>query len=165
VTTAEPRPRAASASDRPVDVPVNVLAPILGWLVPGLGHWRLGHRRRGLLVFAGVAGLYLGGLLVGGLDVIDRRGDPWWYCGQVLVGPITPAVNWWRETHPPPADPEDPDPGFGWVRPSFSHVNEIGTLYTTIAGMLNLIAILDAVVRRRTEDERAETEADGASAD
>jgi len=36
---------------------------------------------------------------------------------------------------------------------SLAHVNEIGTLYATIAGMLNLIAILDALFHREHREE------------
>lgn len=158
---------------------LNLLAPILAWIVPGLGHWSLGHRQRGVLIGVGVLGLFIIGLLIGGVDVIDRRNDKWWYYGQVLAGPITPAVDWWigkqliyedqdgrpyegsngqptpLKPHPalPPDDPYyathnlayDPDYRPAFVE-SLSHVNEVGTLYTTIAGMLNLLAILDVIV-------------------
>ena len=52
---------------------LNFRAAVLGWILPGLGHASLGDRRRGLLVGGGVLGLFLGGLLIGGLDVVDRR--------------------------------------------------------------------------------------------
>ncbi|MFG0328537.1 MAG: DUF6677 family protein [Phycisphaerales bacterium] len=151
---------------------MNLLAAVLAWALPGLGHWSLGYRRRGRLIGAGILSLYFGGLLIGGVDVIDRREDYWWYCGQTLAGPITPVIDWWigrqyitedregRRLDPPlkphPVLPEgdayleehrlafDPD-----YRPAFSvslaRTNELGTLYTTIAGMLNLLAILDVL--------------------
>lgn len=136
-----------SNDNTPEDVQINILAPILAWVFPGLGHWAIGHRRRGRFVAIGVLSLYLGGLLIGGLNVIDKENDFWWYCGQVLIGPTTPAINWYHASHRAPLNPEDPTPP-GYVRPSFSHVNEVGTLYTTLAGMLNLLAILDVIVRR-----------------
>lgn len=169
---------------RPDDVKprVNLPAAALAWILPGLGHWVLGYKKRAAAIGAGVLSLYFAGLLVGGVDVIDRRGDFWWYCGQFIVGPITPAIDAWigaqlvyedREGHPYsqplkpwPADlaPDDPfferynleyDPDY---RPAFStslaRVNEVGTLYTTIAGMLNLLAILDCVYMAPLRRER-----------
>lgn len=124
---------------------INILAPILAWLLPGLGHWWLGHRSRALLIGAGVLGLYTGGLLIGGLDVIDRRGDFLWYCGQVLAGPQTPALQMVRNARPAPDDP-DTAVNYTYAQPSFSHANEIGQLYAAIAGMLNLLAILDVII-------------------
>lgn len=143
----------------------NLLAPVLAWLVPGLGHASLGYRRRGLYLLISIAALYLGGLLIGGVDVIDRRENRWWYYGQTLAGPVTPLVDLWlssqlvhvddagRPLAQPmkpapalPADHPDHDPGY---RPAFSvslgRINEVGTLFTTLAGMLNLIAILDVI--------------------
>jgi hypothetical protein len=124
----------------------NFLAPILGWLIPGLGQWSIGYRRRGMYIGIGVIGLFLIGLLVGGLGVINRGEGFWWYCGQVLVGPATPAINYWNARHPPPDDPAD-DPGYVYATPSFARVNEAGTLYTTLAGLMNLLAMLDVVYR------------------
>lgn len=152
---------------------INVVAPILAWILPGLGHWRLGHRRRARLIGAGVLGLYFAGLLIGGIDVIDRRDDRWWYYGQVLAGPITPAIDYWINKHlnirvdkdgralNPPLKPHPPllegdayygennlafDPDYRPAyTPSLSHMNEVGTLYTTLAAMLNLLAILDVI--------------------
>ncbi len=127
------------------DLQINLLAPILGWLVPGLGHWSLGHRKRACYIAAGIIFLYLTGLLVGGLSVIDRQGDFWWFCGQVFVGPPTLLIQYWMQNHPTPDDLTNTTTLF--ATPSFARVNEVGMLYTTLAGMLNLVAILDAVHR------------------
>lgn len=133
----------------------NLFAPILAWLLPGLGHWFLGHRRRARLIATGIGSLYLGGLLIGGLGVIDKETKPLWYYGQLLIGPLTPVVNAWHASHYPPKDPTY-SVNHTYAQPSFSHGNEIPTLFTTVAGMLNLLAILDVIVlpRRREEDDR-----------
>ena len=67
---------------------LNFRAAVLGWILPGLGHASLGDRRRGLLVGGGVLGLFLGGLLIGGLDVVDRREDHLWFLAQAGAGPV-----------------------------------------------------------------------------
>lgn len=140
----------------------HLLAPILGWLVPGLGHWSLGYRRRGRLIALGVLSLYILGLLIGSVGVINRQTGFWWYCGQVFAGPATPILDFWGARHPEPDDPLV-NPGHVYATPSFAKVNEVGTLYTTLAGLMNLIAILDVIfkasnvpgfnaVKRRQED-------------
>lgn len=147
--------------------PLQLIAGVLGCVLPGLGHAYLGHVARGVLVAAGVLGLFAGGILIGGIDVIDRREDRWWFVLQAGVGPVAFVVdsvhqNWLKV----PAGPERvgsrlgarvsalPDatqnPG-GVAAPntkSLGRVNEVGSLYTALAGMLNAIAVIDALWRR-----------------
>jgi len=145
---------------------LNPVATVLAWLVPGLGHWILGYRRRAKYIAAGILGLYLAGLLIGGVNIINRTDGFWWYCGQVCVGPETIVINYWREHHLPPDDPKD-QTNYTYARPSYAKVNEVGTLYATLAGLLNLIAILDVLykapcaegVGRRTPSRRREDSA------
>jgi hypothetical protein len=143
------------------------LEALAGWLIPGLGHIILGQVARGLIVMAAVVGLWLGGMLIGGIGVIDSQSPPearnqppkasLWFFGQALVGPSL-GVNWFvqsvnsrnrSEGQFSPAPEEHPV-----YDPSLGHPNELGTLYTALAGMLNLLAILDvaycdAEARRR----------------
>lgn len=122
----------------------NFVAPVAAFIFPGLGHWILGYRRRGRLIAVGVIFLYLSGLLIGGISVIDYSNAPWWFYGQCLNGPVTPLIYVWYDKHRAPADPSEVT-NYIYPKPSFSHMNEMGTLYTTLAGMLNLIAILDVI--------------------
>jgi hypothetical protein len=151
---------------------------------PGLGHIVLGHVRRGLLIAAGVLGLFFGGLLIGGLSVIDRQAAPIWFIAQALNGPIAFAADWVHQSQfklpavgAQPARPFLPneafDPATGrlitdaqarGLKPplvkSLGRVNEIGILYIAIGGMLNLIAIIDAAFNTpKTREDRAIAEA------
>lgn len=142
--------------------PFAPLAPLLGWVLPGLGHWSLGYRKRGLYVGGGILFLYIAGLFIGGIGVINRQEYKLWFFGQVLTGPITPAINWWVTSHPAPVDPAfDTSDGL-FATPSYSRMNEIGILYTTIAGMLNLVAIMDLIAgvpaEKKNEDRHREEE-------
>lgn len=155
---------------------MDPLAGILAVLLPGAGHWYQGQVRRALLVGGGVLGLFLGGLLIGGVDVVDSRQDRLWFLGQALVGPVAFGTDYVHQNvlrgidpatmqrrSPLPGEVKDADghwvPGPAGSSPPFSKslgkMNEIGTLYCTIAGMLNLIVIIDAAfpsagrVRRR----------------
>ena len=139
------RPVQGQAADETLKPNAGVLAVC----VPAAGHLRLGQPRRALMIFVGVAWLFLGGLLIGGVDVVDREEDFWWFVGQAGVGPAAYAVNAWHQSLK--SDDPPPSAGADWFETndpartrSLGHPNEIGALWATIAGMLNVIAIIDA---------------------
>src|SRR5690606_39442388 len=76
---------------------LDLLAGLLAAAVPGAGHIYLGEARRGVLAAIGVLGLFFGGMLLGGVDVIDSREDRLWFYGQALVGPIAFGVDWYHQ--------------------------------------------------------------------
>lgn len=148
---------------------------ILAWLWPGLGHIAHGQRQRGILIMIGVLGLFLSGLLIGGLDVVDRRNDRLWFMAQAGCGPVSFAADYARAMVVPPINRDwtirgDAALRDGYVegnpeiiaelrRPSLGHVNEIGTLYIALAGLMNIVVVLDALyhvpadnIRRRSTD-------------
>ena len=136
-----------------IDLPYP-LAAVAAWLLPGLAHWLMGERKRGLAVGAAILGLFLAGLLVGGIDVVDRRRNTLWYVGQALVGPmgvVAGEAHVYLDDHAPPQMDGPGRPEAGYTR-SIGRVNELGTLYCTLAGVLNLFAILDAVGRTDEKD-------------
>ncbi len=198
------RPAASPAASRSPE-PLQPVAGVLGLLLPGLGHFYLGHIRRGGLIFTGVMGLFASGLLIGGIDSVDRREDFIWFLGQGLVGPTAFAVDYTHQHHFKVADARKVmvDPSTGrtvpllrsagpdefrnpesgqavpivmgsdgvgsatytdragrsvTVRPAYppnakglGRMNELGTLFTTLAGFLNLICVLDALWHHRAE--------------
>ena len=172
--------------------PIQPIAAVLAFLFPGAGHFYLGHRRRAYAIALGVLGLFAGGMLIGGVDVVDRKEDFVWFLGQSLVGPIAFGVDAYHQNMLKAYDPEKLDQGmlvkrsahpdearevqtrqvrdratpamrtvslpiFRPAKPgenppnskSVGRVNELGTLFCTIAGMLNLICIIDALFRHR----------------
>ncbi len=133
-----------AGSSRGDSLSKHAVAGVLAWLLPGMGHFVLGERRRGGILFVSIGVLWLAGLLIGGVGVCDRQERPFWYLGQMLVAP-TWAVNSYnqrlkqRPSYPPlPGRPHDYEPSFG-------HVNEQGVLYTALAGLLNLLAMIDVI--------------------
>ncbi len=139
--------------------PVELVAALI---LPGLGHIIGGERQRGLCIGAGVLGLFFGGLFIGGIDVIDSREDRIWFFGQACVGPVAFGIDWAHQNKFKVIDPKtkqlrsaNPDEGrdakgfavVGGSPPnekSINKVNDLGTLFATIAGMMNLIVVLDA---------------------
>lgn len=123
----------------------HFVAAIAAWLVPGLGHWLLGQKARGLILLLSIGSLWLGGFFIGGIDVFDRGEHPVWYMGQMLIAPSILVENRHRALQGPDAQPPRPDAKTIAYKPSYGHVHEQGVLYTALAGMLNLLAIMDVL--------------------
>ena len=87
---------------------------------------------------AGVLFLFLGGILIGGVDVVDRRNDKLWFFAQAVCGPIAFATDLLNQKFLNSDDDVI-------RRKSISHVNEIGTLFAALAGLMNLVVILDVL--------------------
>lgn len=114
-------------------------AGVLALLLPGLGYFALGERKRGVLLASGILFMVALGLLIGGLDAVDRVQDRWWFLPQAGLGPLAWAIDWARVQ-------------WGGSQ-SIGRVNEIGTLFVVIAGMCNAVAIIDCLLPNlRDED-------------
>jgi hypothetical protein len=150
----------AAGDGQPLEIDLKdpVLAALLAWLVPGLGHWYQGRRHKAVLFFVCVLGTFIYGLYLGEGRVVyaswrpnDKRLQ---YFTQVAVGiPALPAaVQAMRgEDHPikfpvyerfmaPPKLEHELDD----LVKRLHRYWELGTYFTVIAGLLNILAIYDA---------------------
>jgi uncharacterized protein DUF6677 len=125
----------------------HFVGAIAAWLVPGAGHLMLGQKGRAAILFAAIGLLWLGGLFVGGPTVFDRKGHPIWFIGQMLIAPSILVEGYHRSLQGPAGEPPRPDDTAGLYQPSYGHVHEQGVLYTSLAGMLNLLAMMDVLYR------------------
>jgi TM2 domain-containing membrane protein YozV len=154
--------------DYPMEIQLRnpMLAAFLAWLIPGLGHLYQGRRAKGLLFMICILGIYLMGFWIGGGKVVYasfRAPDVRFpYLCQIGVGlPALPAlVQRHRVLVSKPAKPplwggfmappqvgrseQEPDQLADWHR-ALKGDFELGTLYTMIAGLLNVLAIYDAL--------------------
>lgn len=142
------------------DEGLNWVAAIMGWLVPGLGHMWIGHVQRGIYAMVGVLGLFLGGLLLGGVGVVDRKDNSLWFMAQAGAGPVAFAADWvntaWVKSGyvgemleaPTPMVPRSTGSKVSSLR-SVTSVHEIAILYCSMAGLMNVVVLLDALVRPR----------------
>ncbi len=173
-----PAPRPGSRSSEPVPRSPDYLAGGLAVAWPGLGHIVQGRTRRGVLAMVGVLGLFLYGLFIGGIDAVDSREDRIWYFGAALVGPLAWGTDWVHQNHFKAADPGNGRLRTGWPdevrdtgggravwRPAtqaeldagkgppnekgLGRLNEIAMLSIALAGMLNFIVFLDALIPGR----------------
>lgn len=147
-------------SESTIDLRSPAKAALLAWLVPGLGHFYQGRAAKGVLYAVCILGLYFMGLWMGEGKVVYWRwvsplSNPEKFCihylGQFFVGlPALPALIQSTLQH----YGWDPVLGGLMAEPSqivlngmqsrLSKIVEIGTLYTTVAGLLNIFAIYDA---------------------
>ncbi len=111
------------------------LAAVLAWLVPGAGHFYLGLRKRALLLFIAIELTFFIGLYIGTLRIVDPAQSMFWFVAQVLAGLNTIVAHLWSTSS------EATTP---LVRNWSYH---LAVLYTGIAGLLNLLAVFDTVIR------------------
>ncbi len=128
-----------SLAPRPPSARSPLVTGLLGWIVPGLGHIYVGRPGKALLYFILVVGTFAVGLRFSDFLCVNRAREPYWFLGQALAGGPTAAIlhltRDFAVTH----------------RPSFY---DLGLLYTTAAGLLNAVAVADAL--GIADDRRAE---------
>jgi hypothetical protein len=137
-------------------------AALAAWLLPGLGHYLLGERRRGAILAASIGILWLAGFIIGGISVFDHqdRAEYIVAVGQVFMAPsIAVDAYLQREIKPRYPGSQRPEAPNGY-EPSLGRVSEQGILYTALAGYLNLLAIIDVLYRdpRRRDASRPAAE-------
>jgi len=124
-----------------------VAALVLGWVLPGAGHAYAGQWGKAALFFFLITGLLVTGLVIGGGTVLlyqtpgHNPNAPTsqirlWYAAQICAGgpavALTPVSHYLATTRP-----------IDWADP----LHEMGTLYTAVAGFLNLLVMMDAYTR------------------
>lgn len=124
----------------------NILtAPIAGflaWLVPGLGHLYLGERTRGLICLVTITATFWTGVAIGSVQgTVDPRERTLWFMAQICTGGNTVAAYGLRQATVSPPSRQNP----GYI-PSWLSA-DVGVHYTGVAGLLNLLVILDALSR------------------
>jgi len=159
---------------RRVELRNPLVAAVLAWLVPGLGHLYQGRTAKGILYFVCIMGTFVYGLYLGGNSEVGwgrvvyfswREGDRRlsFLCQAAVGVAVFPAL---VQAHrvsegkepllgyfmaPPLLQPEEGDPSDQSPPFSINTLNkrlnrfwEFGTVYTVIAGLLNILAIYDA---------------------
>jgi hypothetical protein len=181
--------------DSASNLPPAPLVAVAGWLVPGAGYWLIGQRSRGLVAGITIIVLFILGLLIAGVRVIEVPGyGQHGYRIQTIGRRTTSgAVVEYNQFDPsnateeanPARDPRDVPLGWALQRRFLSEIankpwfigqvlagplclgsaalsveaaqasidrahaplEAVGTLYTAVAGMLNLLVIIDSSSR------------------
>ncbi len=127
-----PASAVSPSSETPAQLSVmSVVAPAVGWLVPGLGHLVQKRWIRGLLLLISVFALFFLGLGMRGKlyapntgDILDMLG----FIGDLGAGGLYIVSQ-----------------GMGWGQGALSRATaDYGTKYMIVAGLLNVICAADA---------------------
>ncbi len=117
--------------------PVGKWAPavLLAWLIPGGGHFFLKRHNRGLVLMISVVVTFLLGLMMRGMLFEPEKGDLLttviYYGG--FIGDLLSGIPYFITKM------------FGYSQgDAAGHVHDYGTKFLVAAGLLNLLAIVDA---------------------
>ena len=117
--------------------PIRKWAPAVavGWLIPGGGHFLLKRPARAGILFASVLAMFLLGLMMRGMLFEPQTGDllttviyVGGFVGNLASGLLYFIAVW-----------------FGYAQPDVAgHVHDYGTKFLVAAGLLNILAMVDA---------------------
>ena len=107
-----------------------IIIGLLSWLIPGGGYFLLNEKKRAVIIFLVIVLTFCIGLYVGSIGVIDSIDSKPWYVGQMMFSPTVAVLGYVTA-------------GGGYQ--VYGRPNEIGQLYTSIAGLLNLLCIVNTV--------------------
>jgi TM2 domain-containing membrane protein YozV len=123
-----------------------VLALVLAWIIPGAGHAYAGRWGKAILFASLIVGLLIAGFILGGGTNLVW-GELWYFAQACAGGPalaLTPVSQYLASRQ-----------GIDWNDP----LREMGTLYTAVAGFLNLLVMMDAYIRLAYPQEATAKEA------
>ena len=109
---------------------VLLFVALLSWLIPGGGYFWLKEKKRAIIIFITIVLTFCTGLYIGSIGVVDPVVAQWWYVAQIMSSPMVAVLGHFTA-------------GGGY--PVYGRPNEIGQIYTSIAGLLNLLCIVNAV--------------------
>lgn len=105
-------------------------ALVLGWCLPGAGHWILGQRKKALFLFLAIMLTFVAGIVLADYRNVKNADNEFYWAGQLGCGLIYLIAN----------------VVIGAGRPAGRvpiEWYEIGLLYICVAGMLNVVLLLN----------------------
>lgn len=115
---------------RQTNISLLLIVGLLAWLVPGAGHFIINEKKRSIIIFVTIVLTFCTGLYIGSIGVINPGEARLAYSAQIMNSPIVRVLGQLTQTG---------------AYPVYGRPNEIGQIYTGIAGLLNLLCIVNAV--------------------
>ena len=112
------------------NISLLLIVGLLAWLVPGAGHFAINEKKRSIIIFVTIVLTFCTGLYIGSIGVINPGEARLAYSAQIMNSPIVRVLGQLTQTG---------------AYPVYGRPNEIGQIYTGIAGLLNLLCIVNAV--------------------
>jgi len=113
-----------------VNVMLLLIIGLSAWVIPGAGYFLLKEKKRATIIFATIILTFCAGLYIGSVGVVDPVGAKLWYVTQIMTSPVVAVLGYLTA---------------GGHYPVYGKPNEIGQIYTSIAGLLNLLCIVNCV--------------------
>jgi len=148
----------------------TVTAGVLAWLLPGAGHLYLGQRRFALIFGAAIMLPYLTGVAIGGVKtLVNPYLNRWLFLAELGAGGPTTVFLLWNNRiggldartatsiirqdaaflrYPPDRRQELRRRLHPYV--AYYPTSDVAQIYLAVAGLLNVLAILDAMTRAQT---------------
>jgi len=114
----------------PRDLAFLLVVGLSAWLIPGAGHLVLREKARAIIIFVAIALTFTIGLYIGSIGVVNPVEGKLAYAAQIMNSPMVTVLG--RVT-------------VNNHYSVFGKPNEMGQIYTSIAGLLNLLCIVNAV--------------------
>ena len=133
--------------------PSGLTAPVAGflsWIVPGLGHIFIGQRSRGIILLATVTLTFWTGVAIGGVrGTVDPVGHKAWFLAELCNGGNALAAVGLRTlvADDRPGADDASAPSVSAAVPGHWLAIDLGIVYAAVSGLLNILVILNAVVR------------------
>lgn len=117
------------------------LVGVASWLVPGLGHFIIGDKTRGIIFLVAITVTFWGGVAIGGVrSTIDPQNRKAWFMAQICGGANAfVGLAWSKQIK---VDLDQPSNLL-----AYWPVDDIAVVYTGVAGLLNLLVVFDALGR------------------
>jgi len=121
---------------------------LLAWILPGLGHVYIGERKRGLIILVTIAVTFWGGVAIGGVrHTVNPQTKRLWFLAQITAGSHTVVAHLFGVLSRRGLESEE-------IATNHWQSAELATVYTGVAGLLNVLVILDALGRAERRDFR-----------
>jgi len=108
------------------------LIGVASWILPGGGYFLMNQKKRAAIIFITIVLTFAAGMYAGSIGVVDRvPAKIWsWYTAQMMVSPAVALIG------------NITAPG---NYPVYGKPAEIGQIYTGMAGLLNLLCIVNEI--------------------
>lgn len=101
---------------------------ILAWLIPGAGHYYLGKQAKAIYFFVSITLTFFLGVFLAKFCNINIDRYPWHYIGEIFNGGATLILQYFTRDN---------------IIGEFNRFLDYGTLITTVAGLLNIVVMVD----------------------
>jgi len=103
---------------------------VLAWTIPGAGYLAVKEKKRAAITFVTIGFIFFIGIYVGSIGVIDPVKAWAWYIPQIMFSPVVAVLAQMTKSG---------------AYPTYGKPCDIGQIYTSVAGMLNLLCVIRSV--------------------